>query len=208
MQSVDRSQHQRMSSLTKQQISQYMMSDLMVPKAVAMKTPGKKPAQKFINMVDYNRRDHHHQATEGKTSSIEKYQTMSLSGFKGSTLSRAKDHSPPGGGWTQTIHKHNASTTSMNKQSKTTFNPSETQPIKRFHFPPGHIPDYERLHNPQRFNRYCPCCIRKKDELEKSPHGKKSILSSQKEESPPPRMQETLNFDSDDNRKATPEPVV
>jgi hypothetical protein len=28
-----------MSTLTKQQISQYMMSDLMVPKAVAMKTP-------------------------------------------------------------------------------------------------------------------------------------------------------------------------
>ena len=39
MQSVDRSQHQRMSTLTKQQISQYMMSDMMVPKAVAMKTP-------------------------------------------------------------------------------------------------------------------------------------------------------------------------
>ncbi len=102
MQSVDKSQHQRMSTLTKQQISQYMMSDLMVPKSVAMKTPAKNPAQKFINMVDYNRRDQHHhqQTTERKTSSIEKYQTMSLSGFKGSTLSRAKDHSPPGAGWT------------------------------------------------------------------------------------------------------------
>lgn len=54
---MDRSQNQRISSLTKQQITQYMMSDLMVPKAVAIKTPAKKPAQKFINMVDYNRRD-------------------------------------------------------------------------------------------------------------------------------------------------------
>ena len=127
----------------------------MLPKAVALKTPAKKHAQKFINMVDYNRRgdqDQHRyyqqKATEGKTSSIEKYQKMSLSGFKGSNLSRTKDHSPPGAGWTQTLDKHNASTTSMNKQSKTTFHGSEAQPIKRFYFPPGHIPDYERLHNP------------------------------------------------------------
>jgi hypothetical protein len=94
----------------------------------------------------------------------------------------------------------------MHKQSKTTFT-SNDQPLKRFHFPPGHIPDYERLHNPQRFNRYCPCCIRKKEEIEKSP-GKKSIQSIEKSESPP-RLAEPLNLDSDDNRnQPTPEPVI
>ena len=133
---------------------------------------------------------------------------MSMTGFKGSTLSRIKvnEYSPPTHlGLTSSLHKHNNSTTSMQKQSKTSFNPSETQPLKRFHFPPGHIPDYERLHNPKRFNKYCPCCIKKIEELEKS--GKKSILSLEQSESPP-RMPETINIDSDDNRKPTPEPIV
>ena len=120
-------------------------------------------------MIDQNRRSIQPvQLNERLTDRKTQYDSYinSQTGFK-QTMSRVSKLKETLPSWAQGFQ----SMSSMHKLAKSTTNDSTLQHSPRRHFPPGHVPDYERLHKP-RPNRYCECCNWKYD----SP-GKKSMLS-------------------------------